>query len=105
MKTIIIEDESGCDTIRIAHKLIAMILIAICCSCGTADAQTLVKADGTTVSLKATSDSLIKNAVKDGSTYVDSKGNKYPVWRSAKGKLFIVRISGKTGNPYKQYLN
>lgn len=38
-----------------------------------------------------------------GKTYTDSKGNVYPVYESAKGKLFIIRTS-KTGNTYNQYL-
>lgn len=38
-----------------------------------------------------------------GKTYADDKGNTYPVYISAKGKLFILRTS-KTGNQYKQYL-
>lgn len=39
-----------------------------------------------------------------GKAYTDSKGVNYPVWISANGKLYIVRISKKTGKEYKQYL-
>lgn len=42
-------------------------------------------------------------ATNTGKTYTDTKGNSYPVYVSAKGKLFVYRIS-KTGNKYKQYL-
>lgn len=38
-----------------------------------------------------------------GKTYTDSKGVKYPVYESAKGKIFIIRTS-KTGKTYNQYL-
>lgn len=33
-----------------------------------------------------------------------SDGTKYPIWKSAQGKYFILRISSKTGKRYKQYL-
>ena len=39
-----------------------------------------------------------------GSTYTDSKGVKYPVYKSVNGNLYIIRTSRKTGNTYKQYL-
>lgn len=43
-------------------------------------------------------------AVNTGKTFTDSKGIKYPVMRSVKGKLFIIRTSKKTGNKYNYYL-
>lgn len=39
-----------------------------------------------------------------GKVYTDSKGVKYPVYESARGKLYIVRTSKKTGKKYNQYL-
>lgn len=37
--------------------------------------------------------------------YVYSKGGvDYPVYQSAKGALFIIRTSAKSGKEYKQYL-
>lgn len=63
-------------------------------------AQTNVKLEGNT--FKATS---VKTESKKSSyTYEDSKGNKYPIYISAKGKAYIVRVSKKTGKQYKQYL-
>jgi len=38
-------------------------------------------------------------------TYKDSKGNSHPIMKTEKGKYFIWRVSAKTGNKYKQYLN
>ena len=32
------------------------------------------------------------------------KGVDYPVWKSARGKYFIIRTSKKSGKQYKQYL-
>lgn len=43
-------------------------------------------------------------AKSTGKTYTDAKGIVYPVQESAKGKLFIIRTSKKTGKEYKQYL-
>ena len=39
-----------------------------------------------------------------GKTFTDTKGNVYPVFKSATGKLFYVRTSANTGNDYKVYL-
>lgn len=47
---------------------------------------------------------LTKNCTKDGSNFITAKGESFPVWKSANGKLFVIRVSGKTGNPYKQYI-
>lgn len=37
-------------------------------------------------------------------TYTDSKGNTYPVYLSSTGKVFIKKVSKKTGKEYKQYM-
>lgn len=34
----------------------------------------------------------------------DSKGQKYPIYMGPSGACFIIRISSKTGNEYRQYL-
>jgi len=39
-----------------------------------------------------------------GKTFIDSRGNVYPIYRSQSGKMYVLRTSGKTGNIYKQYL-
>ena len=43
-------------------------------------------------------------AVNTGKTFTDSKGKVYPVYRSARGKYYVIRTSRKTGKQYKQYL-
>ena len=44
------------------------------------------------------------DTVNTGHTYTDSKGNNYPVFRSARsGRLVVPRFS-QTGNYYRQYL-
>jgi hypothetical protein len=37
-------------------------------------------------------------------TYKAADGTTYPIYMSSTGKCFIIRASGKTGKPYKQYL-
>lgn len=39
-----------------------------------------------------------------GKTFTDAKGIAYPVYITAKGKLFIIKDSKKTGKQYKSYL-
>jgi hypothetical protein len=39
-----------------------------------------------------------------GKTYTDSKGVVYPIYKGAKGGMFIIRTSAKTNKTYKQYL-
>lgn len=48
------------------------------------------------------------NAVKPGEptnlVYTTKDGKTLPVYRGAKGGLFVIRTSAKTGNQYKQYV-
>ena len=39
-----------------------------------------------------------------GYYYVTSDGTRYPIYKSSKGKCFIIRTSSKTGKEYRQYL-
>lgn len=39
-----------------------------------------------------------------GKIYTDRKGDVYPVYQTAGGKLYILRKSKKTGKEYKYYL-
>lgn len=36
--------------------------------------------------------------------YEDSKGNKYPIYKSKRGSFYVVKTSKKTGKEYKYYL-
>ena len=38
-------------------------------------------------------------------TWKDSKGNVYPIWLTAKGAVYVIRKSSKTGKYYKSYLS
>ncbi len=39
-----------------------------------------------------------------GQTFQDSKGKIYPIFKTDKGKFYVIRTSAKTGKQYKQYL-
>lgn len=39
-----------------------------------------------------------------GKTFTDSKGIEWPLYESKNGKLFIVRVSSRSGNTYRQYI-
>jgi hypothetical protein len=46
-----------------------------------------------------------KQDAPTGYTFTTSKGETFPVYVSENGKYYVIRISKKTGEPYKQYLN
>jgi hypothetical protein len=81
------------------RKVLLMAVLAVMCM--GISAQT-VRKDSTGI---YTSVSKIKVPDKlTGDYYKDSKGVKYPVYVSANGKLYIIRVSKKSGNEYKSYL-
>lgn len=75
--------------------LIASLFIVL-----TAHAQTKVVKDANGNYSAVKRDTLSKPT---GHTFTDSKGNVYPVFISARGKLYYMRTS-KNGNVYKCYL-
>lgn len=89
------------------ERKIYSILFIIWCMILTVDvltAQTLVKTDSAGNYVSAT---VAKPKVADkltGSNYVDSKGVIYPIWESAKGKLYYYKVSAKTTKKYKCYI-
>lgn len=42
--------------------------------------------------------------IATGKTYTDIKGVVYPVYKTSTGKLFINKVSKKTGKTYRYYL-
>lgn len=42
--------------------------------------------------------------VKTGCTWTDSKGEKYDIYMSSKGRCYVYKTSKKTGKTYKYYL-
>jgi tRNA splicing endonuclease len=45
------------------------------------------------------------SSVKTEKSFTDTKGVKYPVWKSINGKYFYWKTSSKTGTQYKVYLS
>lgn len=37
-------------------------------------------------------------------TWTDSKGNQYPIYMSASGSCFVIKVSKNTGKEYRNYL-
>lgn len=79
-----------------------LLLLSIVIASFTATAQNAkVDAHGNYVAVK---NATVKNTGKNtGKTFTDTKGIVYPVYESAKGKLYYIRKS-KAGNEYKVYL-
>jgi hypothetical protein len=42
--------------------------------------------------------------IATGCTWVDSKGNQYPIFMSASGSCYVIKTSKNTGKEYKCYL-
>ena len=65
---------------------------------GTAQATHKIEGDKV-VKIKTTK----TKAIDTGLTYT-VKGKDYKVWKSPKGKYYIIRTSKNTGKEYRQYL-
>lgn len=82
-------------------KLILACLI--CLFIASADAFSEVKREGNNFTQVSAKTSKGEDKATNY-TYTDSKGIKYTVYLSAKGKAYIIRKSSKTGKEYKQYM-
>lgn len=80
-------------------------LWVLCVSAIVSNAQTSVKTDstGNYIAVTKTSQKTGSKSVATGKYFTDSKGNKFPVYKSVNNKLFYVRVS-KAGNKYNVYL-
>ena len=80
------------------------LLFLICLIIATAtQAQTTTKnAQGHYTTTQDTTQA--KPPTDTGKTYQDSKGKIYPIFKTDKGKFYVIRTSAKTGKQYKQYL-
>ncbi len=79
---------------------IAAFLIALTFS---AASQTKVKQDASGNYTALTTTKTGSKATATGKFFTDSKGVKYPVFKSERGKLFYRKTS-KTGNVYNVYI-
>lgn len=86
------------------YSFILLIMIAILASCNTHSQNIQKDASGNYHQLKAPSHADTATLTPTGSTYTTTNGEVYPVYQSARGKFFIIRVSKNTGKQYKQYL-
>lgn len=81
-------------------KLLLLLLVSLITI--TTNAQSNVEFQGNTIVTKSTR---AKGEVKKTIfTWQDKKGKEYPVYISATGSCFIIRISSNTGKEYRSYL-
>lgn len=85
------------------RRFIAIVLMLLALGCLIDSAAQNVERQGNTFVQKK-SEGQTKSATKTSYVYKDNKGNSYPVYLSAKGKAFIIKVSKKTGKEYKQYM-
>lgn len=78
--------------------IIALFLLNV----GVTMAQSVEKKGNVFVQVKDTT--YINSGVKTEYKYQDSKGVEYPIYLTKNGKAFIIRVSKKTGRPYRYYL-
>ena len=70
----------------------------------TCSAQTIVKPNEKGI-YTAVKDTIKKQtAVKTSKVYETANEEFYDIYKGASGAYFIIRISKKTGNPYRQYI-
>ena len=79
---------------------IAAFLIALTFSVA---AQTKVKVDASGNYTALTTSKTGSKATATGKFFTDSKGVKYPVFKSVNGKMFYRKVS-KSGNTYNVYI-
>lgn len=84
------------------RRLLLLIFVTICCAVANADDKSF-KCENNTYS----STGRVKSnstAINTGFNWTDSKGKSYPIYISASGSCYIIRVSAKTNKEYKQYL-
>ncbi len=67
-------------------------------------AQSLVKKDTNGIYKSISRPDTIKSYKATNEYFIDSKGIKYPVYKTKEGKYFVLRTSKKTGKQYREYL-
>lgn len=86
-------------------KLLFAAVVALLSVTGaSAQIKTKVDKDGNYVQVSGSGAARLAS-VSTGKTFTDSKGSVYNVMKSAKGRLFVIRTSKKSGKEYKMYLN
>lgn len=81
-------------------KKLSIIIAIMLLTLGAQCQRIKMDANGNYISTKAVK----SEPTSIGKTYTDSKGVVYPIYKGAKGGMFIIRTSAKTNKTYKQYL-
>jgi hypothetical protein len=81
-------------------KKLSIIIITMLLTFGAQCQHIKMDANGNYISTKTVK----SEPTSIGKTYTDSKGVVYPIYKGAKGGMFVIRTSAKTGKTYKQYL-
>lgn len=80
-------------------------LMGICAIGAAQESPAKVERNGKVFSQKSAKKAKTEPVVTDFQ-WEDSKGNQYPILVNPdSGRCFIIKVSGKTGKEYKQYLN
>lgn len=89
----------------ILRRLLVLLFVIICFGlCANADDNKSYKKEGSTYSSTGRVKSNSSAHVETGCTWIDSKGKSYPIYISASGSCYILKVSAKTNKEYKQYL-
>ena len=83
------------------RRLFAILLLVLAIGLA-ANAQNCTRSGNTFTSAKSVKAKA--EPVKTKFIWKDSKGKEYPVYISAKGSCFVIKVSSKTGKEYKNYL-
>lgn len=88
---------------RLRRSAITLLILLFCYAAGAQETTAPeYKIQGNEI-VKTTSAKTKAQPVKTGLTHTIKKV-VYPVYKSNRGKYFIIRTSKNTGNEYKQYL-
>lgn len=87
-----------------AYVAFAFLLIFLGACIQECRAQEVVRKGHSFYQQQSTNKIAKDSVVFTGYHYFDTKGIRYPIYMSSKGKCFIIRTSSKTGKQYKQYL-
>lgn len=82
-------------------RIIVCLLMLIGFTISYADGKLTVKGNTYTSSTGRVNN---LSPITTGCTWVDSKGVSYPIFMSANGSCYIIKVSKKTGKEYKNYL-
>ena len=85
--------------------IITALLLGTICIVAGAQTKVITDKQGNYTAVVKTGAKQGGKATLTGKYFTDAKGAKFEVWQSAKGKLFIIRISKTTNKPYNYYLS